>query len=126
MMELFKKILRISFWVLLVAGVTTLFAFVQKQENDMLCRKVNITVLRDPMRENYFVDEDQIRQLIAKQFGQVDNTPIKNIDINHLERLMYSNPWVSRADVYMSIDGVVDIEVEQRSEEHTSELQSLR
>jgi cell division protein FtsQ len=27
---------------------------------------------------------------------------------------MYSNPWVSRADVYMSIDGVVDIEVEQR------------
>jgi len=113
-MELFKKIVRISFWVLLVAGVTTLFAFVQKQENESLCRKVNITVLRNPMHENFFVEEDDIRELIAKQFGQVENTPLKNIDVNHLERLMYSNPWVSRADVYLSIDGVVDIEVEQR------------
>lgn len=113
-MELFKKILRISFWVLLVAGITTLFAFVQKQENDALCSKVNISVLRDPMHENFFVEEDNIRELIAKQFGQIENTSLKNIDVNHLERLMYSNPWVARADVYMSIDGVVDIEIEQR------------
>src|ERR1035437_1404231 len=113
-MELFKKILRISFWVLLVAGMTTLFAFVQKQENEKLCSKVNISVLRDTLHENFFVEEDHIRELIAKQFGQVENTPLKNIDINHLERLMYSNPWVAHADVCMSIDGVVDIEVEQR------------
>ena len=113
-MELFKKILRISFWVLLVAGMTTLFAFVQKQENETLCSKVNISVLRDPLHENFFVEEDDIRELIAKQFGQIENTPLKNIDVNHLERLMYANSWVARADVYMSIDGVVDIEIEQR------------
>src|ERR1035437_2099996 len=113
-MELFKKILRISFWVLLVAGMTTLFAFVQKQENETLCSKVNISVLRDPLHENFFVEEDDIRELIAKQFGQVENTPLKNIDVNRLERLMYANCWVARADVYLSIDGVVDIEIEQR------------
>ncbi|MBI4945590.1 MAG: hypothetical protein HY840_04215 [Bacteroidetes bacterium] len=113
-MELFKKIVRISFWVLLVAGVTALFAFVQKQESKTLCSKLNISILRDPMHENFFVEEDEIRELIAKQFGQVENTPLKNIDVNRLERLMYVNSWVARADVYMSIDGVVDIEIEQR------------
>jgi cell division protein FtsQ len=113
-MELFKKILQITFWVLLVAGLTTVFAFVQKKEQDLLCNKVNISIVRDPLHENYFVQEDAIRTLIAQRFGQIENTSLKNIDVNYLERLMYSNPWVARADVYMSIDGVVDIEIEQR------------
>lgn len=113
-MELFLKILRIAFWVLLIAGLSTIFAFVQKQEDDLLCSKVNISILRDPMQENFFVEEDAIRQLIAQRFGQVENSSLKNIDVNYLERLMYANPWVARADVYVSIDGVVDVEIEQR------------
>ncbi|HEY4800100.1 MAG TPA: hypothetical protein VII99_13555 [Bacteroidia bacterium] len=113
-MELFKKILRISFWVLLVAGLGTVFAFVQKQENETLCSKINISILRDPMKENFFVEEDDIRKLIAQHFGQIENTPLQNIDVNYLERLIYSNPWVARANVYMTIDGVVNIEIEQR------------
>jgi cell division protein FtsQ len=113
-MELFKKIVRISFWILLVAGFTIIFAFVQKKEDELLCSKVNISILRDPMKENYFVGEDAIRKLIAKHFGQIENTSLKNIDVNYLERLMYSNPWVASANVYLSIDGVVDIEIEQR------------
>jgi len=113
-MELFKKILRITFWVLFVGGLGTVFAFVQKQENELLCSKININILRDPMKENFFVDEDDIRKLIAQRFGQVENTPLKNIDVNYLERLIYTNPWVARADVYLTIDGVVDIEIEQR------------
>ncbi|MBI4931258.1 MAG: hypothetical protein HY841_10885 [Bacteroidetes bacterium] len=113
-MELFKKILRITFWVLLIAGLGTVFAFVQKQENELLCSKVNITIERDPLKENFFVDEDDIRKLIAQRFGQVENTPLKNVDVNYLERLCYTNPWVARADVYLTINGVVDIQIEQR------------
>ncbi|MBI3502657.1 MAG: hypothetical protein HY063_12775 [Bacteroidetes bacterium] len=113
-MELFKKIIRITFWVLLIAGLGTVFAFVQKKENETLCSKLNISIARDPVKENYFVEEDDIRKLIAERFGQVENTPLKNIDVNYLERLIYTNPWVSRADVYLSINGVVDVEIEQR------------
>lgn len=113
-MELFKKILRITFWVLLVAGLGTVFAFVQKQEDELLCSKVNITIDRNPLQENFFVAEDDIRALIAQRFGQVENTPLKNVDVNYLERLMYTNPWVQRAEVYLIINGVVDIEIEQR------------
>ena len=35
-MELFKNILRIAFWVLLVAGLITVFAFVQDKEDKTL------------------------------------------------------------------------------------------
>ena len=113
-MELARKILRITSWVLLIAGLGTVFSFVQKKENETLCSKLNISIQRDPMKENYFVEEDDIRKLIAERFGQVENTPLKNIDVNYLERLLYTNPWVSRADVYLSINGVVDVEIEQR------------
>jgi len=113
-MELLKKILKITFWVLLVAGLITLFAFVQKNENELLCSRVNINILRDPIQENFFVAEDDIRELIAQRFGQIENTPLKNIDIHYLEQLMYVNPWVARGNVFMHIDGVVNIEIEQR------------
>jgi len=113
-MELFKKIMRITFWVLLVAGIGTVFAFVQNKENETLCSKLSISIIRDPMKENFFVNEDDIRKIIAERFGQVENTPLKNIDVNYLERLMYATPWVSRADVYLTINGVVDVEIEQR------------
>ena len=98
-MELVKKILRISFWVILVAGLAMIFAFAQKQEGDLLCKKINITVLRDAGTENYFVEESAIRSLIAQKFGQVENTPLRNLDVNFLERLIYANPWVERSDV---------------------------
>lgn len=113
-MALFKKILRITFWALIVAGLGAIFAFIQKQENETLCSKVNISIFRDPMKENFFVEEDNIRELIAQRFGQIENAPLSTIDVNYLERLIYTNPWVARANVYLSIDGVVDIEIEQR------------
>jgi len=100
--------------MLLIAGLGTVFAFVQKQENELLCSKVNIFIERNPLQENFFVDEEAIRELIAKRFGQVENIPLKNIDVNYLERLIYSNPWVERAEVYLTINGVVHIEIEQR------------
>ena len=113
-MEVFKKILRITCWVLLIAGITTLFAFVQKQEDELLCSKLSITILKDTLRENYFVEEDDIRDLIAQRFGQIENAPLKKVDVNYLEKLMYVNPWIAHAEVYHGIDGTVDVEIEQR------------
>ena len=111
---MFKKIIRISIGVFLVTGIVALFSFAQNRENEMLCSKINILISRDPLNENFLVEEDDIRQLIATQIGQVENSPIKNIDINSLERILYRNPWVLNANVYLDIDGVVNVEIEQR------------
>ena len=112
--SLLKRVGLGLFWILLISGIAFLFAFSQKKENELLCGKVAISVLRDPMQENYLVEEENIRELIAKRFGQIENTPLKNIDINYLERLVYTNPWVERADAYLTINGVVNVEIEQR------------
>ncbi len=111
---MFKKIIRISIGVFLVTGIVALFSFAQNRESEMLCSKINILISRDPLSENFLVEEDDIRQLIATQIGQVENSPIKNIDINNLERILYQNPWVLNANVYLDIDGVVNVEIEQR------------
>ncbi len=113
-MELFKKILRIAFWGILITGLVTVFAFMQKKESELLCSSVTITIERNPQKENFLVEEGAVRQLIASQFGQVENIPLKNIDVNFLERILYTNPWVYRADVSLTINGRVDIVIEQR------------
>jgi cell division protein FtsQ len=113
-MQKFKKIIRATVWVLVMAALGVVFAFVQANENEILCSKVNMLIHRAPLQENFFVEENAIRSLIAHKFGQVENTSLKNIDVQHLEKIMYYNPWVRQADVYLSIDGITNIEIEQR------------
>lgn len=113
-MKHFKKILGIILWILIISGSITIFAFVQNKWNATICKALNIFVKHNPFRENYFIKEDDIRKLIAERFGQVENIPVKNINVNYLERLMYTNPWVYKADVYLTINGVVHIKIEPR------------
>lgn len=113
-MTLLKKIIRVTLLMLLIGGILSLFAFMQEQENQLLCSKVRIAIIRNPSQEIFFVEEDAVRELIAKKFGQIENTALSNIDVNKLERLMYTNPWVEQADVYMSINGVMNIEIQQK------------
>lgn len=113
-MKHLKKILNIILWILIISGSITVFAFIQNKGNSTICGALNIFIQYDSLKENYFIREDHIRKLIAERFGQVENIPVKNIDINYLERLMYANPWVYRADVYLTINGVVDIIIEPR------------
>ncbi|HET7818769.1 MAG TPA: hypothetical protein VFL70_05635, partial [Bacteroidia bacterium] len=114
-MKLFKKIFQIIVWVVAIGTLSVVFAFVQEKEQEQLCTKVNIDIERNPLQENFFVEENAIRILIAQKFGQIENAPLKDIDVNALERIMYSNPWVQKADVYLSIDGITNIEIIQRN-----------
>ena len=114
-MKLFKKIFQIVVWVIAIGTLGVVFAFVQEKEEEQLCSKVNIDIERNPLQENFFVEENAIRTLIAQKFGQIENAPLKDIDVNALERIMYSNPWVQKADVYLSIDGITNIEIIQRN-----------
>lgn len=119
-MKILKKILRIAFFVLLFGVIIFLLAFSEKKEDESLCKGVNIKILRDASacagrsEENFFVEEEDIRQMLVQHIGTIENTSLQNIDVNYLERLLYSNPWVARAEVFLAIDGMLNVEIEQR------------
>ncbi|MFH1004964.1 MAG: hypothetical protein V1781_05665 [Bacteroidota bacterium] len=114
-MKMFIKILRISGWILLLVGIIFTFAFVQKKEDQLLCSQIKIKILMNPVQEFFFVEDEDILSLITHRCGQVVNFPLRNIDVNYIERLMYTNPWIARAEVYLNINGVLNIDIEQRN-----------
>ncbi len=107
-----KKILYISMWVLLSAGVLILAGFAASEEKKVVCNEYEINILRNG--ENYFVEEDHIRELIQKNGDSLIGQTIGTIDVTALEMLVNTNPWVENAEVYMGINGKVKIDIIQR------------
>ena len=108
-----KKILFISIWVILVTGLIVTLGFAQKQESKMLCKKLNIIIHQD--RNNYFIEEEDIREMLAAKGDVIEGESMSSINVNTVEKLMYTNPWVRTEQAYLSLDGVMQIEIDVRS-----------
>ena len=105
-----KKILIISAWVLLVSGLIVTLGFATKQEGKQACRELNIVVNAD--NDNYFLDEKDIADLLRTKGDSIIGQPIASVNVNKIEHLLYTNPWVRKADAYLSIDGVLQVNVD--------------
>ena len=108
-----RKILFISMWVVLVVGLIVTLGFAQKQESKMLCKKLNIIIHQDS--NNYFIETEDIREMLAAKGDFIEGQSISTINVNSVEKLMYTNPWVRTAQAYLSLDGVMQIEIDVRS-----------
>lgn len=108
-----RKILFISMWVVLVTGLIVTLGFAQKQESKMLCKKLNINIHQDS--NNYFIEPEDIREMLVAKGDPIEGQAISSINVNRIEKLMYTNPWVRTAQAYLSLDGVMQIDINVRS-----------
>ncbi len=108
----FKNILLISFWVIVAAGVFTLMGFVDAESSKISCKGVIVNIVDE--NEKGFVDRTDITQLIkAKQ--NIIGHPVRDININVLEKTINANPYILKAQVYSSIDGWLHTDIIQRN-----------
>ncbi|MEW6469786.1 MAG: hypothetical protein AB1458_12720 [Bacteroidota bacterium] len=107
-----KKILVISVWTLLVSGTGIILGFAGREQSDLPCREMRINIERDG--ENYFVEEEDIIAMLKERGDSVIGQRLSTLQVDRIEQLVMTNPWVAAADVYMSIDGVLSIDIRQR------------
>lgn len=82
------------------------------QENTM-CSGVEIMV--DHEGGNYFVDEGDVKSLIAKELPNKSfDLPIKYLPLNALEASLEGNPYIEKAELYVDINGKLWGEVWQK------------
>jgi cell division protein FtsQ len=108
-----KKILVICTWVLLVGGLLAALGFVNKEQARMRCKAPEITISRDSS-ENNFVEREDIIKLLNDRGDSIDGQPMSSVNVSELENVLNSHVAISKAEVYMSVDGEVSIEVSQR------------
>ena len=108
-----KKILYISMWAVLVTGLVVTLGFAQKQESKMLCKELKINIHQDS--NNYFIADEDIRELLASKGDSIVGQTIASINVNKIEKVIYTNPWVRTAQAYLSLDGVMQIDIDVRA-----------
>jgi cell division protein FtsQ len=108
-----KKILIISFWVLMLGGLVVSLGFIATKQKTILCKSLTINI--DHSKDDYFVEEEDIRAILSEKGDTIKDQPLSNINIGMLEKIIKNNPFVENAEVYSSIGGEVEIDVKQRN-----------
>lgn len=111
-MKKFKYILFVSVWVLLIIGLVVSLGFVNKEQDSLLCKSLDVKVNQED--DLYFLDKLDVAKLIYDRGDSIVGQPKSSINIPELEKALNSHADIANAEVYISIDGEVKVEVKQR------------
>ena len=96
---------------MLIVGLLVTLGFVDRQQNDLPCKSLDININQD---ENFFVDNEEIKQIIHDRGDSIIHQPISTININKLEYVLNSHPSISKAEVFITVDGKLKVDIIQR------------
>lgn len=108
-----NKWLEILLWSLSTLGLLLLLGFVNKQQDNAVCKDIVIQI--DRSNGNFFVDEEDINEMVYHERDTVQGNPMASINTEALEYKINNHPSIQNAEVYKTIDGNLVIEVEQRT-----------
>lgn len=101
-------ILSVSLFVYLIIVLT----FVSAKLGEVKCKGVQVVVY--DTGENAFIDEDDVLQLIKRNYGELKNVNVVDIDKDSMECVLVRNSVIKSAQVYYSLDGYFHVEITQR------------
>lgn len=101
----------IKAFVLLVL-VVFLYAFSLERNANRNLAKVSVEFLGE---NNLYITQETVNKLLIQNQAQVTSVPKETLDLNELESVLNSNAMIKSAEVYLTVDGVVKADVEQRS-----------
>lgn len=70
---------------------------------------INITNYNEPLLE-----ESTVNKLLIQNKGSVKNIKKETLDLNSVEKALTDNKFVKTANVYVSVNGLVNAEIDQR------------
>ena len=77
-------------------------------------RKVEEPKVKFVGADNLFITQEAVSKLLIQNQESVTNKPKDIIDLNALEAALNSNPMIKKAQVFMSVDGLITASVEQK------------
>jgi cell division protein FtsQ len=108
-----KRILIISGWVVLVAGASVLLGFAKSKRNNTPCKSVDIIITQKGI--DLFITPNEIKALITKDQGVVEGKTMNKINLLEIEQMLNDNPYITKAQVYATLDGDIKIKIIQKN-----------
>ena len=88
-----------------------LFAFSNQRNKTRILGEPQIKFLGE---NKLFITEATVSKLLIVNQEPVSNQPKEIIDLNELESALNSNPMIKEAEVFMSVNGELSAEIEQK------------
>jgi len=107
-----RTVVQIIVWILFCLGIIALLGFIDHTNKNRICKGIFIRV--DHPDNVNFLDQQDILELIHNYGYKVDGQSSIDIDAGHIEQFLNNNPFVKNAEVYITIDGYLNINIRQR------------
>lgn len=107
-----RKFLRISFVLILIVALSFLIGTKRLSYQNVKCENLNIQV--DTQGDLFFVNGDMIQGMIEEKEDSILGKRYQDINIYLLEEFLDAHPNVKKAELYLTIDGDLCVDVKQR------------
>jgi cell division protein FtsQ len=107
-----KKTLTTLSWLAFGISLIVILGFVQSSREHQFCKKVTIKI--DQNDENFFIESRDILSILPFDLEITDSIPVTGIDVKRIEHHLTNHPAIANAEVYLSIDGQLNIFAKQR------------
>ena len=98
--------------LVLLGIVVFLFAFATVKN---AAREVSNPNIKFVGENNLFITNETVSKLLIQNQGGVKNVHKETLDLNQLEEALNSNPMIKSAEVYVSVNGGLNAEIEQKT-----------
>lgn len=98
--------------VFLLAIVVFLYGFSSQRNGSRIVKE---SIVEFSNGDNLFLSHEMVNKLLIQKNGEVKNQPKSLINLHDLETLVFENPLVEDAKVFLTIDGVLKTVINQRT-----------
>jgi len=95
-----------------LAVVAALIAFTERKQGDLSINEISIKIEND--RENYFVDESDVKDLMDVNLESLKGAELRSVDLKDIETKIKNEPFIKDADIYSDLKGNVVVKAELR------------
>jgi cell division protein FtsQ len=110
-MKLLVKILLITLWIAIVAGVVVMMSFANETHQVKKCR--GITCRIDYMGVQPLMSGNDLIAEINRKFGKPQTKTLEEIDLAGITAFVQKNPYLENTDVLLTIEGDIMIKADQ-------------
>lgn len=108
-----KKILSISIWLIMIAGLAVLVGFIESEHKKITCKGLRVEI--DYGNAEVLISEAEISKKIHDQFDTLVGKRITDINSVTIENFINDIDFVEVADVYTTLTGLMKIKLTQRN-----------
>jgi cell division protein FtsQ len=108
-----KKIINITIWVAVLAGLSVLVGFIESEHKKITCKDLVVSI--DYGEAEPLITAEEMNSIIYKAFDSLVGKKLTDINSVDIENHVNTIAFVESAEVYSTITGTMKIRVQQRN-----------